>query len=209
MRSVCLFLMSVLLAAVLSVPATAAHSSPSFRLSGVYDADACRAGVRRCLEIMEVRSVSAGFDVRLLRSSDVGAMRRMLGVFARAFEEPKTYLDAQPSDTYLAKLLGREHFIAVAATVHGEIAGGLAAYQLDKFEQDRREIYIYDLAVDESHRRRGIATAMINALRDEAVRRDAYVIFVQADLVDSPAIALYGSLGTKETAHHFDIEPRR
>lgn len=136
-------------------------------------------------------------------------MRGMLGVFASAFEEPKTYLDAQPSDDYLAKLLGREHFIAVAAIIDGAIIGGIAAYQLDKFEQDRREIYIYDLAVDEAHRRRGIATAMINALRDEAVRRNAYVIFVQADLIDGPAIALYESLGTKETAHHFDIAPRR
>jgi hypothetical protein len=31
-------------------------------------------------------------------------------------------------------------------------------------------------------------------------------IFVQADLRDDPAIALYESLGTKETAHHFDIK---
>lgn len=28
---------------------------------------------------------------------------------------------------------------------------------------------------------------------------------MQADLGDAPAIALYESLGTKETAHHFDI----
>ncbi len=122
MRSVCLFLVSALLAAVLAVPATAAHSSPSFRLSGAYDADGCRTVFQRGLDVMEDNAVPAGFDVRLLGSSDVDAMRRMLGVFARAFEEPKTYLDAQPSDTYLAKLLGREHFIAVAATVHGEIA---------------------------------------------------------------------------------------
>jgi hypothetical protein len=32
------------------------------------------------------------------------------------------------------------------------------------------------------------------------------VIFVQADLEDGPAIALYESLGTKTTAHHFDID---
>ena len=209
MRSVSLFLMSVLVAAVLSVPAMAAHVSPSFRPSSVYDADWCRAEAAHGVDVMENDAVSAGFEVRLLGQSDVGAMRGMLGVFASAFEEPKTYLDAQPSDAYLAKLLGREHFIAVAAIIDGAIIGGIAAYQLDKFEQDRREIYIYDLAVDEAHRRRGIATAMINALRDEAVRRDAYVIFVQADLIDGPAIALYESLGTKETAHHFDIAPRR
>jgi aminoglycoside 3-N-acetyltransferase I len=97
----------------------------------------------------------------------------------------------------------------VAAMVDSEVVGGLAAYVLDKFEQDRREIYIYHLAVSEGHRRLGIATGLIDKLRSIAAERDVYVIFVQADLVDAPAIALYDSPGTKETAHHFDIEVRR
>jgi aminoglycoside 3-N-acetyltransferase I len=145
----------------------------------------------------------------VLRPTDIPLMRGMLGTFARAFEEPETYLRNQASDAYLNELLRTAHFIAICATIAETVVGGLAAYQLDKFEQDRREIYIYDLAVDEGFRRRGIATAMINALREEAVRRDAYVIFVQADLVDAPAIALYEKLGVKETAHHFDIAPTR
>jgi aminoglycoside 3-N-acetyltransferase I len=87
-----------------------------------------------------------------------------------------------------------------------EVVGGLAAYELDKFEQDRREIYIYDLAVIERHRRRGVATGLIGELRKIASERNVYVIFVQADTEDGPAIALYESLGTKETAYHFDID---
>jgi aminoglycoside 3-N-acetyltransferase I len=94
----------------------------------------------------------------------------------------------------------------VVAVKGKEVVGGLAAYVLDKFEQDRREIYIYDLAVLEGHRRKGIATGLIDALRKIAAERNVYLIFVQADLGDAPAIALYESLGTKETAHHFDIE---
>ena len=148
------------------------------------------------------------FRTRVLSASDVGLMRNLLAVFAKAFEDAKTYLSNQPTDLYLSDLLGKPQFIAVVATVDGAVTGGLAAYQLDKFEQDRREIYIYDLAVDDAHRRKGIATAVIEALRVEAERRDAYVIFVQADLDDAPAIALYDKLGVKETAHHFDIEPK-
>ena len=87
-----------------------------------------------------------------------------------------------------------------------EVVGGLAAYELDKFEQDRREIYIYDLAVVESHRRRGIATGLIAKLRKIASERNVNVIFVQADTEDGPAIALYEGLGTKKTAYHFDID---
>ncbi|MBV9081134.1 MAG: GNAT family N-acetyltransferase [Acidobacteriaceae bacterium] len=144
-----------------------------------------------------------------LRSSDLLLMRVMLGTFAKAFEEPETYLGKQADDIYLGELLAKAHFIAICAVNDDAVMGALAAYQLDKFEQDRREIYIYDLAVDEDFRRRGVATAMINALREEAVRRDAYVIFVRADLVDAPAIALYQKLGVKETVHHFDIAPTR
>jgi aminoglycoside 3-N-acetyltransferase I len=77
-----------------------------------------------------------------------------------------------------------------------EVVGGLAAYELDKFEQDRREIYIYDLAVIERHRRRGVATGLIGELRKIASAQNVYVIFVQADTEDGPAIALYESLGS-------------
>lgn len=148
------------------------------------------------------------YVVRILSSLDVGLMRGLLGIFAIAFRDSETYLGNQPSDAYLSDLLAKPHFIAIAATIHEIVVGGVTAYQLDKFEQDRREIYIYDLAVEEGYRRCGIATAMIEALRAEAARRDAHVIFVQADLEDVPAIAFYEKLGVKETAHHFDIAPR-
>jgi ribosomal protein S18 acetylase RimI-like enzyme len=133
-------------------------------------------------------------------------MRGMLAMFGAAFDQRETYEGAQPDDAYLARLLGKDHFIAVAALDGDDVVGGLAAYVLDKFEQDRREIYIYDLAVAEAYRRRGIATALIKNLREIAAELKAYVIFVQADLEDAPAIALYNSLGTMERAHHFDID---
>jgi len=41
----------------------------------------------------------------------------------------------------------------------------LAAYELRKFEQERSEVYIYDLAVASAHRREGIATALIERLK--------------------------------------------
>ena len=43
-------------------------------------------------------------------------------------------------------------------------------------------------------------------MRKIAASQGAYVIFVQADLEDGPAIALYRSLGTMKLANHFDIE---
>jgi len=126
-------------------------------------------------------------------------------VFGEAFGEPDTYGAHVPDDAYLRGLLAKPHFIAIAARAGGEVVGGLAAYVLEKFEQARSEIYIYDLAVRAEHRRRGVATGLIGALKEIAKTRGAYVIFVQADRGDEPAIRLYESLGTREDVHHFDI----
>ena len=144
-------------------------------------------------------------NIRVLTRRDVAAMRAMLRMFGEAFGEVATYGSAQPGDDYLERLLGREHFIALAAVRDGAVVGGLAAYELEKFEQERSEIYIYDLAVAESHRRTGIATALIEHLRAIGRTRGAYVVFVQADHVDPPAIALYSKLGKREDVLHFDI----
>ncbi len=87
------------------------------------------------------------------------------------------------------------------------MVGGIAAYELRKFEQERSEVYIYDLAVLEGHRQEGIATALISNLKGVSAKRGAYVIFVQADqgIEDEPAIALYTKLGVRENVLHFDI----
>jgi aminoglycoside 3-N-acetyltransferase I len=132
-----------------------------------------------------------------------------MAVFADAFEDPESYLGHEPTDAYLTAQLAKPHVIAIVGLFDDTVAGGLVAYQLDKLEQERREIYIYDLAVDERWRRRGVATGVIAALQREAARRDAYVIYVQADLDDAPAIALYETLGVGEVARHFDIEPAK
>ena len=149
------------------------------------------------------------YSVRLLTSADVARLKELLRVFGEAFGDQDTYQHSVPSDEYLERLLDKQHFIAVVALKDEKVVGGLTAYVLDKFEQDRREIYIYDLAVLEVHRRRGVATRLMQELRRIAAKRNVYVIFVQADLGDGPAIALYESMGTKETAYHFDIKVRR
>jgi aminoglycoside 3-N-acetyltransferase I len=144
-----------------------------------------------------------------LTSSDLAAMRALLAVFSRAFEDPETYSAEPPSDTYLSRALAQPHIIVLVASIDGMVVGGLVAYELDKLERARREVYIYDLAVDDAHRRRGIATALIRALGEIASERGAWVIYVQADYGDDPAVALYESLGTREDVMHFDIEVRR
>lgn len=145
------------------------------------------------------------FSIRVLNRDDAVLMRAVLTMFGKAFQEVQTYSDSQPSTAYLERLLESDTFIALAALKGDEVVGGIAAYVLPKFEQERSEIYIYDLAVADTHRREGIATALIMELKRIASLRGAYVIFVQADPGDEPAIALYTKLGVREDVLHFDI----
>jgi aminoglycoside 3-N-acetyltransferase I len=151
--------------------------------------------------------VSIPPDVTILHltADDVPLMHALLTTFGEAFDDVTTYGSNRPGAAYLERLLGRDDFIALAASRNGEVVGGLAAYELQKFEQPRSEIYIYDLAVASAHRRQGIATALIQELKTIAAARGAYVIYVQADLGDDPAIALYKKLGVREDVLHFDI----
>ncbi len=149
------------------------------------------------------------FDVRVLDAGDVVSLRDMLSMFGRVFGEPAIYTERQPDDPYLRSLLASDTIIAVAAVAGSKVIGGIAAYVLHKFEQARSELYIYDLAVEEHSRRQGVATAMISELQDLAAARGIYVIFVQADHGDEPAIALYTKLGVREDVLHFEIPPRK
>jgi aminoglycoside 3-N-acetyltransferase I len=142
-----------------------------------------------------------------LTPNDLPSMRELLDVYAVAFEDPDSYRSRPPSDDYLKSLLAKDTFITLVAKLDGKVVGGLSAYVLEKFEQERSEIYIYDLAVNERVRRQGVARGLINHLKSLAGRYHAWVIYVQADKGDEPAIRLYDSMGIREDVYHFDIHP--
>lgn len=159
------------------------------------------------------RSASAesgqGWSVQRVTPESLATMDEVLDLFSTVFEDKESYSHSRPGQAYLERLLAREGVIILAVRDGEQTVGALAAYVLEKFEQERSEFYIYDLAVALSHRRQGIATALIEHLKSLARVRRAWVIFVQADHGDDPAIALYTRLGQREDVLHFDIPPHR
>lgn len=145
--------------------------------------------------------------VRRLCPDDIAAMRALNALYGDAFEDRETYRADRPHDDWLTRQLGLPTVILLVAEQDGAIVGGLTAYDLPKLEAARSEIYLYDLAVDAAYRRRGVATALIAELQHIAAETGAWAVFVQADYVDPPAIALYTKLGTREDVLHFDLPP--
>lgn len=145
--------------------------------------------------------------IQQISEHDIEPMQALMTVFGTAFAEQETYTGQRPGANYLRSLLANDDFIALVAIDGDEVVGGLTAYVLRKYERERSEIYIYDLAVAQAHRRQGVATALIAALKASAASRGAYLIMVQADTgeEDQPAIELYSKLGVMERILHFDI----
>ncbi|MCY4542760.1 MAG: AAC(3)-I family aminoglycoside N-acetyltransferase [Rhodobacteraceae bacterium] len=144
-------------------------------------------------------------EIHRLRPGDDGLHEAMLDLFGQVFGEQETYCGNRPTAGYVSRLLANPAFVCLVARIGDRVVGALAGYELPKFEQARSEFYIYDLAVSETHRRKGIATALIEETCKIARQRGGWTVFVQADHESAEAIALYSKLGTREEALHFDI----
>lgn len=129
----------------------------------------------------------------------------MLDVFAQAFDDSEHYSSARPTSDYRKALLARDDVVVLVALAGDDVVGALVAYELRKFEQERSEFYIYDLAVAEPWRRHRVATALINEVREIAKANGGWTVYVQADYGDDPAVALYTKLGSREDVMHFDL----
>lgn len=130
-------------------------------------------------------------QVERLSTADRDRARALFTLMAEAFGEPHDPLD----DGYLERLLGREDFWALAASEGGHLVGGLTAHTLPMTRTAASELFIYDLAVREDRRRRGIGRALMAALMAAAPAHGIHEIFVPADQGDDHALAFYRSLG--------------
>jgi aminoglycoside 3-N-acetyltransferase I len=65
-------------------------------------------------------------------------------------------------------------------------------------------VYIYDLAVDSRHQRKGIGAKLIAAITSFCKAEGMQEVFVQADRVDEHAVEFYRKTGaTEEDVLHF------
>ncbi|SRR5258708_558763 len=142
-----------------------------------------------------------------LSFSDISEFIALMKLFGEVFEEMDTYQGVKPSESYIKTFLSDSEHIILVAQEGGSVIGGLVAYELKKFEQERSEIYIYDLAVSKVYQRRGVGTTLVENLKSIGRERGVSTLFVQAEKVDSEAVFFYKSLNAKKIdTYTFDIE---
>ena len=129
--------------------------------------------------------------VERLTVDDVELARALFATMARVFG-----MDAEVlSDGYLARLLDRGDFWALAASVDGQLVGGLTAHTLPLTRAEVSEVFIYDIAVMPDWQRRGIGRQLMSTLRSQAAAAGITVVFVPADDEDTHALDFYRALG--------------
>ena len=64
------------------------------------------------------------------------------------------------------------------------------------------EMFLYELAVSEDHRKRGIGTALVTALRELAQENGCYDMWVLTDDANEPALKTYRKSGSSESSAH-------
>jgi aminoglycoside 3-N-acetyltransferase I len=138
----------------------------------------------------------SGFTIRRLGVGDEAAARGVFRLFAEVFEDEYREL----SDAYLGRLLGREDFRVLAAMEGDRVVGGITGHVLPMTRGEESELFLYDLAVGEGERRRGIGRALVRTMVEGAAAEGIGTAFVPAENEDTHALEFYRAIGGREEA---------
>jgi ribosomal protein S18 acetylase RimI-like enzyme len=120
------------------------------------------------------------FSIRLLAPGDEGVVRELADYDGHG--DPEGLL-ADPRTLLLAAFDG------------GRPVGFVLAHELPRRRGDRAKLFVYEVDVAETHRRRGIASELLARLAGLARERGIRVGFVLTEEENEPANALYRSAG--------------
>ncbi|MFK8009497.1 MAG: GNAT family N-acetyltransferase [Saprospiraceae bacterium] len=96
-----------------------------------------------------------------LQEDDYKLFIELIELLNEVFEESNSIA----SKKQLKRLLTKQDFYAIAAFKNDKIVGGLTAYELEKYYNDRSELYIYDIAVKTELHNQGIGKELMNYLK--------------------------------------------
>jgi ribosomal protein S18 acetylase RimI-like enzyme len=133
-----------------------------------------------------------GISIRLLAAGDEGVVREL-----------STY--DGPGDP--EALLADPRTLMLVAFDAKRPVGLVLAHELPRRHGVRAKLFVYEVDVAESHRRRGIASALLDRIAELARERGIPAGFVLTEPGNGPANALYRSAGgaTAQVAVQWDF----
>ncbi|GLY54556.1 GNAT family N-acetyltransferase [Lentzea sp. NBRC 102530] len=102
--------------------------------------------------------------------------------------------DAQPLPDATARFLAQDHHHLLIAYVGEEPAGFVSGIETTHPDKGT-EMFLYELGVDDAFLRRGIGTALVEALKAVAVERGCYAMWTGTAAGDAAAQGTYAKAG--------------
>ncbi len=121
------------------------------------------------------------------------ALAVLLNALFAVFDDDQVWDDAQ-GRTFLAN----PDNLLLVARWNDHVCGYLTAYRLQRFDRRRAGVLLYDIAVLDRFRRRGVATALIAAVKQWAAEIAADEVWVLADTDDAAAKSFYAASGAPQ-----------
>ena len=134
---------------------------------------------------MEIRSLGPGDDEAVVAAQHLFDGPARADATARFLAEPGSHL--------------------LVGYVDGEPAGFVSGVEVTHPDKGT-ELFLYELAVDEAHRRRGHARSLVEALADLARERGCMGMFVFVDDDNEAGRAAYRSAGGTEASQPFMVD---
>lgn len=100
-----------------------------------------------------------------------------------------------PSDEYLRKLLNKDDLHVLVAIVNKQLVGGLTAFELPMYKEEVNEIFLYEIAVEPLYRKMGVATVLIEELKNICRKKGVKEMYVGTATDNIPAMKLYKATG--------------
>jgi ribosomal protein S18 acetylase RimI-like enzyme len=98
---------------------------------------------------------------------------------------------------YMRTFLADDRNYLIIATVDDKPVGFVLGYECARVDGPRSMMFLYEIGVEETHRRKGIGRALIEELKRCCVARGCCKMFVPTSASNKAAMALYRSADGK------------
>ena len=134
------------------------------------------------------------FEIRKLSPDEIALAKELMLMFQLddGIENPTV-----PSDKYLTEILAKDDFHVIVALENNQLIGGLTAYEMKMFKRETTEMFLYEIGVEKSQRQKGVATALIEFLKEICISKGIVEMFVGTGKSNSAARILYLTTGGK------------
>ena len=111
----------------------------------------------------------------------------------------KCVVDGKPVElataTAMTRFLDNPYNHLLVAVDGSETVGYLIAYELQRPDREQSMMHLYDITVLNTHRQKGIGTALIEQLKSLCSTKPMMKMFVGTNRSNEPAVGLYQKTG--------------